>query len=271
VTGTRQGYSFSNASAHAADHLHALAELLDPGTTQLLKSLVDLRGRNCLEVGAGGGSIPRWLAASVGEQGHVTAVDLDVSHIEPHPRLTILEHDITQADPPGGPFDVIHARLLLNHLPQRRAVLHRLAGLLARGGLLVDEEWSPQNPSRMVAHAANTADEAVFMYFQEVLLKVLAGHGNDRFWSVEALDAFVEEGLVDVDAQMTSRAWRGGGSGCRLQQASLKQLRDELIGHDLTPEQLDHVYQLLGDPRFVLFGHLLYATWGWRARGKTAV
>jgi 2-polyprenyl-3-methyl-5-hydroxy-6-metoxy-1,4-benzoquinol methylase len=270
MTGTRQGYSFSNASPHAADHLQALAKLLDPGTTQLLKSLVDLSGKNCLEVAAGGGSIARWLAAMVGEQGRVTAIDLDVSHIAPHPRLTILEHDITKGDPPGGPFDVIHVRLLLNHLPQRRQVLHRLAGLLAPGGLLVVEEWHPQTPSRMVAHAANTADKAVYMYFQDALLAVLAAHGNDRFWSMEALHAFIEEGLVDVDAQMTARAWRGGGPGCRLQQASLQQLRDELLAHDLTPEQLDHVHQLLDDPQFVLFGHLLYATWGWRAPAEPA-
>lgn len=275
-----QGYSFSNAHAHAAGHLQALAELLDPGTTQLLTSLVDLRGKTCLEVGAGGGSIARWLAAMVGDHGHVTAADLDVSHIQAHPRLTIVEHDITAADPPagplagpladplGGPFEVIHVRLLLNHLPQRREVLHRLVGLLAPGGLLVDEEWFPQTPARMVAHAVNTADKAVYMYVQDALLAVLAGHGNDRFWSMEALHAFAEEGLVDLDARISARAWRGGGPGCRLQQASLAQLRDELLGHDLTPEQLGLAHRLLDDPRFVLFGHLLYSTIGWRAASE---
>lgn len=262
---TRQGYSFSNASAHAADHLQALAELLDPGTTRLLTSLVDLRGKTCLEVGAGGGSIALWMAEQVGDHGHVTALDLDVSHIPPHTRLTILDHDITHGVPPGAPFDVIHVRLLLNHLPQRREVLHRLVGLLAPGGLLVDEEWSPQAPGRMVAHAADAADRAIYMRFQEALLEVLSEHGNDRFWPTHALGAFVAEGLVAVDTQISARAWHAGDAGCRLQQASLHQLWGELIAHDLAPEQLDYVHGLLDDPRFVLFGHLLHATWRWRA------
>jgi ubiquinone/menaquinone biosynthesis C-methylase UbiE len=46
-------------------------------------------GAKCLEVGPGGGSIARWLAARVGERGHVTALDLKPDHIPRGPTITV--------------------------------------------------------------------------------------------------------------------------------------------------------------------------------------
>jgi chemotaxis methyl-accepting protein methylase len=45
--------------------------------------------------------------------------------------------------PPTGPFDLIHARLVLVHVTERDAALRTLAGALAPGGWLVIEDADP--------------------------------------------------------------------------------------------------------------------------------
>src|SRR3954468_6458539 len=51
---------------------------------------------------------------------------------------TAVEHDLTSDSPlPGGPFDLIHCRLVLEHIAGRELVLAKMAGWLAPGGWLV--------------------------------------------------------------------------------------------------------------------------------------
>ena len=51
-------------------------------------------------------------------------------------------HDLTADEPvPGGPFDLVYARLLLIHLPDRAAVLARLWDAVAPGGYLVVQDY----------------------------------------------------------------------------------------------------------------------------------
>ena len=65
-------------------------------------------------------------------------------------------HDITADAIPLARYDLIHARLVLSHLPQRREVLVRLTQALRPGGWLVIEDFchaferaaSPPTPPR---------------------------------------------------------------------------------------------------------------------------
>jgi len=133
-------YPLDNAHTLAARHHQALSALLDPITINRIHGLVSLAGKRCLEVGAGAGSIAHFLAEEVGERGTVTALDINPIHIQPHPRLSIAEHDLT-VDPIDGSYDFIHARLVLSHLPERGPILYRLIQALAPGGYLLIEDW----------------------------------------------------------------------------------------------------------------------------------
>jgi trans-aconitate methyltransferase len=50
-------------------------------------------------------------------------------------------HNIVTDPLPEASFDLIHARLVLVHLPEREKVLARLMAALKPGGWLVDEEF----------------------------------------------------------------------------------------------------------------------------------
>src|ERR1043165_1338313 len=138
---TTTAYAFDNSGTFAVDQHHALAETLDPFTSTRLAETGVTRGWHCLEVGAGGGSIARWLAGRVAPDGSVLATDIDPRHIPAAPGLEVRTHDITRDPLPPAAFDLIVARLVLRHVPDRAAVLHRLLAALRPGGWLQVEEF----------------------------------------------------------------------------------------------------------------------------------
>ena len=48
--------------------------------------------------------------------------------------------DLVADELPRGAFDFVHTRLVLIHIPERDAVLRKLAGALRPGGVLIVEE-----------------------------------------------------------------------------------------------------------------------------------
>src|SRR5262249_59216372 len=74
--------------------------------------------------------------------GRVLAIDLDTRFLSylSEPRLQVRQADIVSEELPEGAFDLIHARLLLPHLPEREAVVRKLMRSLKRGGWLLLEE-----------------------------------------------------------------------------------------------------------------------------------
>ena len=86
------------------------------------------------------------MAQRVGPAGRVTGIDVDAPlgaqaltmlHDAGHRQCWFAPHDITADEPlPGGSFDLVYARLLLFHLPERVAALRRLWDARPAGGHL---------------------------------------------------------------------------------------------------------------------------------------
>lgn len=74
-----KGYLLDNAREEAGTRFTALSAIFDPPTFRRLDDLGIAPGWRCWEVGAGGPSVPRWLAGRVGGDGRLLATDIDVS------------------------------------------------------------------------------------------------------------------------------------------------------------------------------------------------
>jgi ubiquinone/menaquinone biosynthesis C-methylase UbiE len=136
-------YALDNAAVQAGDRFSALSELFDAGTIHHIEQRGITSGWHCLEVGGGGGSIATWLSERVGRPGRVLVTDINTRFLDSlqHPNLEVRRHNIVTDPLPEGAFDLIHARLVLMHLPERDAVLTRLIKALKPGGWLLDEEF----------------------------------------------------------------------------------------------------------------------------------
>ena len=144
------GYALGR-SADEYERVRRQALAWEPATTTLLDKLGVRRGASCLDVGSGPGEIMRVLAERVGPAGRVLGIDVDREqsaialarlHADGHYQCAIDVRPLRGDEPvPGGPFDLVFARLLLFHLPDRAAALARLWEAVAPGGCLVVQEY----------------------------------------------------------------------------------------------------------------------------------
>ncbi len=145
MSSAASGYLFDNRASQAGQRFDSLAELFNPVTFRHLDALGIAPGWHCWEVGVGGPSIPEWLSSRVGPSGHVLATDIDVTWTQrlAGGNVEVLHHDVAVDDAPQGGFDLVHARLVLIHVPQRELALERMAGALRPGGWLLIEDFDP--------------------------------------------------------------------------------------------------------------------------------
>lgn len=240
------------------DHL---AAILDPFTTGRLTPLITPSSR-CLEVAAGAGTIARWLAERTGE---VVATDLDPSHIPAHPRLRVERHDLTRDPLPADHYDLIHARLVLGHLPTRQELISKLAAALAPGGALVVEEFQAAWDWCLMDAPDIEEAQRLFRSYHLALTATLTAAGTDTTWGRRAHRVMRQAGLEAVQTEFWARSWHGGEAGCMLPYAAAAQLRPKLLQAGMSASDIDAFRALLQDPRLVIHGNLAVSTCGRRA------
>lgn len=242
-------YVFSNRVPQADDQLNSLERFLDPVTTRRLAELDVRPGAVCWEVGAGAGSIARWLGERVGPTGRVIATDLDPGKLLGGPNVEVRQHDIRTPPPEGGPFDLIHARLVLCHVAERLRVLDSLAEQLRPGGWLVIEAFDSVAVPRVLT-APEPGDAELFERVVTVFFDALTSKGLDRAFPRAAFPAMVAAGLTDVDTIEYQETWAGGGYGFTLHEAVSSQHHDYILGAGITRAELERVRELTRRPDF---------------------
>lgn len=242
-------YLFDTASDLGRQQVVFLEELLDGATTTFLDEIGVQPGWRCLDLGAGGGSITRWLADRAGPSGGVVAVDVDTDHLPDHPGVEVYRHDVNDGLPAAGPFDLVHARLLLMHLTRREAILETLVDALAPGGWLVVTDIS-NRPLRVLS-APSDDDASLFDRVMNIgMHHVARGAGVSWEWAREAGAHLSRVGLVDVHSMEYSRTTTGGTAGCLLNRNYIQQTDAALRGAGLTEDELSRYRSLMRDPRF---------------------
>jgi SAM-dependent methyltransferase len=258
-------YVYSNEHSRARDHHSLLAEMLDAHSTARLGTLrVPLRDARCLEVGAGGGSIARWLADQVGPGGSVVATDIAPVDIPAHPRLEVRTHDIVSEEAPAGPWDIVHARLVLMHLPQRREVLRKLAGSLRAGGALVVEDMDMSWRDARSMRAPTPEDAALYERHHDLVIRIFEQAGVELAWASKVPQAMDDAGLVEVTSSIRGDGWPGGTAGALFLHGGSIQLNDKLLQAGLTQEVLDRVRELMHDSRMMFRMSPMVQTVGYR-------
>jgi SAM-dependent methyltransferase len=261
---TEVRYIFDNAAERQArERFAALPRLYDLGTFRHLEALGVTDGWRCLEVGAGGGSVARWLAERVGPTGRVLATDVDTRFLEglAGPNLEVRRHDVT-ADPLSeAAFDLAHARLVLVHLPEREAVLARLVAALKPGGWLLVEEFD--SLSMRPDPALNPTERRPRVF--EAMYRVMAERGVDLCFGRVLPGRLRAHGLVEVDAEGRVFLVQAGSPWATLLKANLEQLRAPICAAEgLTAQEFDRELAYLDDPGLMNPSSVMWTAWGRR-------
>lgn len=137
------GYLLDNQQVQAGTRFQALSALFDPVTFRHLDRIGVGAGWRCWEVGAGGPTVPAWLSARTTAPELVLATDIDLSWIPAGAPFRTQRHELGTDPLPAEGFDLVHARLVLVHIPDRDRALSDLVGALRPGGWLLVEEADP--------------------------------------------------------------------------------------------------------------------------------
>ena len=253
-------YVFANEDDGGSKRFAALADLYDAATIRHIEALGIDRGAACLEVGAGGGSIARWLSSRV-SPGRVVATDRDSALLE-RLALTGVEaqrHDIASDPLPERTFDLAHARLVLMHLPSAEDVLARMVRALRPGGWLVVEEFDVAPPAG--------SDVGVAPKTSLALRAVLEKAGVDLTFGRRLPALFRAAGLENIGAEGRTCLWTGRSAGARLMYANYVGMRDAILSTRLVdPVEFTRDLERLGDVEFLTSSPAMWSVWGQRSK-----
>ena len=259
-------YLFEHSWDQERRRLDLLEQVFDPGTEEHLGRIPLRAGGRCLEVGAGAGSIARWMCDRVGPDGWVVATDLDTGFLEQltEKNLEVRRHDIVADELEEDAFDLVHSRLVLDHLPARQQVVKRLAAALRPGGWMVQEvfDWS----SLVVAGTCTAGELHTRMHesLREVFVAVGASAGYGRDLPLE----FRAIGLVDVGAEGRVHVALPGTPAGAWWQMSMVALREPLLRMGrLSEAELDEAIGACHEDGFCSLYPTLVTVWGRRPPG----
>jgi SAM-dependent methyltransferase len=255
-------YLLANQRAEAGQRFDALAELFDASTFRHLTAVGLGPGWRVWEAGAGGPSVPAWLAGRVGTEGRVLATDIDTRWLSGSPGVEVLHHDVAAEPAPDGPFDLVHARLLLVHVPDRDTALARMAAALRPGGWLVVEEADPALQPLVCLEDAGPAEELANR-LKSGFRRLLADRDADLTYGRTLPRRLREAGLVDVAADAYFPI---AGPACdELERATVEHIRDQLVDAGLaTSGEIDRHLASVTRGALDLATSPMITTWGRR-------
>jgi SAM-dependent methyltransferase len=240
-------------------HYANLGALFDASTFRHIDAIGIRAGWRCWEVGAGGPTVPAWLARRVAPGGYVLATDIDVAALgnEPDTGFEVLRHDVQAEPAPAAGFDLVHARLVLMHLADRGAALSAMTGALRPGGwlLLEDADLSLQplacpdgvGPAEQLANKIRRASVGLRgdnLAFGRTVPRLLRGAGLTE---------------VGADAYFPLT----GPDSARLQQTMIERQRERLLAAGpLTAAEIDRHLADIAAGRLDLTTFTVVSAWG---------
>jgi SAM-dependent methyltransferase len=250
--------------------LQVIGEVWDANTFGHLADLGIAEGWRCMEAGAGEGSVARWLSGRVGSSGRVVATDVDTRFLDLRGAANgaVIQHDLRTDPCPGEPFDLIHARAVLMHLPDRDRIVERLAAWLRPGGWVVLED--------LFVVPEMCSPELFSRFWAGVVGVTAARVGTDCSWTLRQPEQLRSAGLVETGASLhVPPTFPRAGARRELPLApvlefglrSLEQLASAMDQLDLfTAADAGRMATLLeaGDPSLLSYGLGMVSAWGRR-------
>ena len=247
---------FGHTVPNEQHRLRLVQDVFDPITIPVLKNRGLAPSWRCLELGAGAGSIAHWMAR---QGAHVTATDTDTTFLDrlSGENLQVLQHNVLTDDFPPGTFDLIHARFVLEHLPQRDALLAKLARWLAPGGWLVIEDAA--------AFAMEASPYPAMLRMRTAMRRCMATTiGTDAHWSPRLPILLTAAGLVDPGMSVAVII-NDHGPATAFMRTTATQLGPAMIAEGLVTEaELAAAMRLFDDPTYVDMLAAVVSAWARR-------
>jgi len=231
------------------ERLQAIERVFDPASRRRLLATGLKAGWRCLEVGAGAGSVMRWMSEAVGPTGQVVAVDIAPKFlVPPQPaNVEVRQADIRTAPLPPQSFDLAHVRYVLIHLPDFEAALTKILACLKPGGWVVLEE-PDFSASRGVTgeveelESVGKVNQAIKVMYDKL--------GMDYALGLKLPSLLQGRGLQEMAAETDAVLAPGGSGLAEVMRMSAVQLREKYLATGVVTEQdLDRYGRFAENPK----------------------
>jgi SAM-dependent methyltransferase len=260
-------YQFEHSWQHERERLAALERGGDPFTVFCLTSIGVGKGWRCLEIGAGGGSIARWLCDRVGSDGSVVATDLETGFLAEitAPNLEVRRHDIRSDPLEENAFDLVFARKVLEHMPEHRAVLQAMVRSAKRGGWIFVED-----ADLISVFAAVASDAAFFRRAYYAFIETMAGAGYQPGLGLHLGGHLLDAGLTNIQVHARAGEWTGSGDQPSVFLRTFEKIRDRVVAEGrLATEEANRLLAEIRSPSFRAFTAIHFAAWGRKPEPET--
>jgi SAM-dependent methyltransferase len=258
-------YLLDQQEEQARRRFQRKAEIQDPATKSYLDRIGVAQGWRCLEVGGGGGSIAAWLCERVGARGGVVATDIEPRFLRllDLANLEVLEHNVVTDDLPGA-FDLVHAREVLCHLPEREEVLAKLARAVRPGGwiLIEDVDISTDQPDP----ESPGPERALYEKVTSAIFAFLGQRGLDLRFGARLPRLLERAGFEQICSEGRIHLFRGGADHWRsAHMMAFAQLQEPVVATGaVTNREYSSFLELADRPGFGWREALMLASWGHR-------
>lgn len=231
-------YVYDQGYADERKRIAGMEALWDPGSKALFDELGISKGWKCLEIGAGGGSLVEWMAA---QGASVLAVDIDTRFVEPlaSDSIEVRRMDVRTDELPQAEFDLVHARLVLEHLSDRTQILERLVATLRPGGWIVieDYDWN-----------CFGFQDSTFDHVAGKIMTYMEQAGFQRDYGRRVVGDLEAAGLTDVRGEGRARIIDSSFAGFDFFRLSFESLKSALVDAGmLTAEEADATSARFGE------------------------
>lgn len=237
--------------------LDLLAHIMQPSTQALLARAGLAPGMRCLDLGCGGGHVSRYLAECVGAGGMVVGIDIDGVKLDAARTLcaqasltNVQFRSVAVADwSDAAAYDLVYARFILSHLPDRPAVLARIGQALAPGGTVVLEDI---DFGGAFCHPPNGA----YARYCELYRDVVARRGGNAELGRELYGLCLAAGFEQAEVRVLQPAHCRGPEKT-LQLATLVNIADAIVAEGLADAaeiaaMIDELQDYCDDPRTIV-------------------
>ncbi|WP_331760296.1 class I SAM-dependent methyltransferase (plasmid) [Streptomyces sp. NBC_01471] len=258
--GGRYGETFFRpGQAGEGERIDFGALAYDDITMARLRAIGAGPGWHCLDIGAGTGTVSGRLLEEAGVAS-VLAVDRDVRFLTERssPGLDVLEADITAPGFAPGRFQLVHARFVLIHLPERERLIKTLAGLVAPGGVLVLSDAVDLTSGRTPSTPYTAVMRAMWQGLRATI-------GTDVSWVPSYPQLLREAGLKPVAAEVHVPPLLPGSAISRFWADTWERSRAAMLATGLADDAaIDVAIRYLGSDECAALSAGMLTVWGWR-------
>lgn len=252
------------------ERLKLLSQVMQPTTSQLLKTAGIGKGMKCLDVGCGGGYVTHLMAGFVGPQGRVVGTDSDGAILAlaqedaAAESLNNVEFRRTDASicQEEEEYHLVYARFVLTHLSEPEKCLAAMVQTCKPGGLIVIEDIDFTGSFCYPPCGA-------YQKYTELYQQVVHRRGGDPNIGPKLPGMLRRAGATGVQVNVVQPA-HTEGDGKLMASITMARIADSVVSEGLaTEEEVEHVITELNaaaaDPEFIMSLPRIFQTWGRRA------